>query len=125
MTTLTQRPPSLGSLRNLRPTQPQELSKGAVADTSPTSGAAVRRAVIGREGAGQNFVRCLEGHPGRRRIGVGSGLRKTRLALLISHHSSMALSSCVRLWQSFMNMPPQSRNCMKSVTVEMRAVRNR
>jgi len=58
-------------------------------------------------------------------IGVGSGLRKTRLALLISHHSSMALSSCVRLWQSFMNMPPQSRNCMKSVTVEMRAVRNR
>src|ERR1700719_1308291 len=48
-------------------------------------------------------------------MGVGSGLRKG-FPLSRSHRNSMALSSCMVLWQCSMNMPPQSRNCILRVT---------
>src|SRR5438309_2963718 len=48
-------------------------------------------------------------------MGVGSGLRNG-VPLSRSHRNSIALSSCMVLWQCSMNMPPQSRNCILRVT---------
>src|ERR1051325_364441 len=44
-------------------------------------------------------------------IGVGKGLKNGVEPVSKSHRNSMALSSCMVLWQCSMNMPPQSRNC--------------
>src|SRR5215472_3133026 len=51
-------------------------------------------------------------------IGVGSGLRNGPPAPM-SHRNNMALSSCMVLWQCSMNMPPQSRNCIRMTTVPL------
>src|SRR5579859_346241 len=51
-------------------------------------------------------------------MGVGSGLRNG-LPLSRSHRNSMALSSCMVLWQCSMNIPPQSRNCILITTVPL------
>src|SRR5713101_614620 len=42
-------------------------------------------------------------------IGVGNGLRNGVEPVSRSHRNSMALSSCMVLWQCSMNIPPQSR----------------
>ena len=54
-------------------------------------------------------------------IGVGSGRRNGAPLSSISQRSSMALSSCTVLWQCSMNIPPQSRNCMRDGDAAARA----
>ena len=70
---------------------------------------------------GQHFRRRWNLTPCGVGIGVGSGRRNGSPPSLISQRISIALSSCVVLWQCSMNMPPQSRNCIVIVTAAARA----